>query len=97
LPKAQREASFTVAALHQWEINTHDDRCVNSAEEWISDTLLPVTSGGPFPSVSTSCRVPNNIVIHVDVAVSWTPRTTGSHDGVFRYQLVAPCGLENKV
>jgi len=49
LPKTQREASFTIAALHQWEIDTHDERCVNSAEEWVSGTLLPVTSGGPYP------------------------------------------------
>ena len=33
VPKSQREASFTIAALHQWEMEIHDDRCVDSAEE----------------------------------------------------------------
>jgi len=33
VPKSQREASFTIAALHQWEMDVHDDRCVDSAEE----------------------------------------------------------------
>ncbi|KAG6808697.1 hypothetical protein H0H92_003229 [Tricholoma furcatifolium] len=64
IPKSQREASFTIAALHQWEIEVHDDRCVDSAEElllikfdtmgavlqWIAGTLEPVHQGGPFPS-----------------------------------------------
>ncbi|KAG5719724.1 FAD-linked oxidoreductase [Termitomyces sp. T112] len=50
VPKSQREASFTIAALHQWEMDVDDDRCVESAEEWIADTLKPVHQGGPFPS-----------------------------------------------
>ncbi|KAG6849356.1 hypothetical protein H0H93_009139 [Arthromyces matolae] len=50
VPKTQREASFTIAALHQWEMDVDDDRCVDSAEEWIADTLKPVHQGGPFPS-----------------------------------------------
>ena len=34
VPKSQREASFTIAALHQWEMELRDDvRCVDSAEE----------------------------------------------------------------
>ena len=33
VPKSQREASFTIAALHQWEMDVDDDRCVESAEE----------------------------------------------------------------
>jgi hypothetical protein len=33
IPKAQRQASFTVAALHQWDIEFQDPRCVHSAEE----------------------------------------------------------------
>lgn len=52
VPKSQREASFNVAALHQWEIDVHDERCVSTAEKWISETLIPVNSGGPIPSVS---------------------------------------------
>ncbi|PPQ83362.1 hypothetical protein CVT24_001910 [Panaeolus cyanescens] len=50
VPKSQREASFTIAALHQWEMHIEDDRCVDSAEEWISGTLKPIQLGGPFPS-----------------------------------------------
>ncbi|KAG6888392.1 hypothetical protein C0995_008632 [Termitomyces sp. Mi166 len=50
VPKSQREASFTIAALHQWEMDVDDDRCVDSAEEWIAGTLKPVHQGGPFPS-----------------------------------------------
>jgi hypothetical protein len=33
VPKSQREASFTIAALHQWEMTIDDDRCIDSAEE----------------------------------------------------------------
>lgn len=33
VPKSQREAPFTIAALHQWEMDIDDDRCVDSAEE----------------------------------------------------------------
>lgn len=33
MPKSQREAPFTIAALHQWEIDVHDDSCVDSAED----------------------------------------------------------------
>ncbi|KAG5642207.1 hypothetical protein DXG03_003398 [Asterophora parasitica] len=50
VPKSQREAPFTIAALHQWEMDFDDDRCVDSAEEWIAGTLKPVHQGGPFPS-----------------------------------------------
>ncbi|KAF8171880.1 hypothetical protein BJ912DRAFT_994816 [Pholiota molesta] len=50
IPKSQREASFTIAALHQWEMVIDDDRCIDSAEEWIAGTLKPVHIGGPFPS-----------------------------------------------
>ena len=34
IPKSQREASFTIAALHQWEMELINDvRCIDSAEE----------------------------------------------------------------
>lgn len=33
IPKSQREASFTIAALHQWDMDIDDDRCIDSAEE----------------------------------------------------------------
>ncbi|KAJ7125360.1 hypothetical protein C8R44DRAFT_875169 [Mycena epipterygia] len=53
VPKAQREAAFTIAALHQWEMSINDNRCIDSAEEasnWIAGSLKSVQSGGPFPS-----------------------------------------------
>ena len=33
VPKVQREAAFTIAALHQWEMGVDDPRCVSSAED----------------------------------------------------------------
>ncbi|KAH7921645.1 hypothetical protein BV22DRAFT_1038410 [Leucogyrophana mollusca] len=62
LPKAQREASFTVAALHQWDINFEDARCVHSAEEWIAETLAPVTIGGPLPSFLGRHEPPGRVI-----------------------------------
>jgi hypothetical protein len=50
VPKSQREAAFTIAALHQWEMTIDDSRCIDSAEEWIAGSLKSVQSGGPFPS-----------------------------------------------
>ena len=42
VPKSQREASFTIAALHQWEMELRDDvRCVDSAKEVSVSLLLP--------------------------------------------------------
>ncbi|KAG1824494.1 uncharacterized protein BJ212DRAFT_530909 [Suillus subaureus] len=64
IPKAQRQASFTVAALHQWDIGFQDPRCVHSAEEWIAETLAPVTLGGPLPSVCVS-SVPTSDFFHL--------------------------------
>ncbi|KAI0316425.1 hypothetical protein OF83DRAFT_1126863 [Amylostereum chailletii] len=51
VPKAQREAAFTIAALHQWDMSLDDPRCVETAEEWLQDTVGTVAVGGPFPSV----------------------------------------------
>jgi len=50
IPKSQREASFNIVALHQWEMDEVDTRCRSTAEEWISGTLLPVNCGGPVPT-----------------------------------------------
>lgn len=33
LPKEQREAIWTVAALHQWEMGIDDPRCKTTAED----------------------------------------------------------------
>lgn len=32
LPKEQREATFTIAAFHQWELDDDDPACVETAE-----------------------------------------------------------------
>lgn len=32
-PKSQREAAFTIVALHQWELDDDDPLCVSTAEE----------------------------------------------------------------
>jgi hypothetical protein len=52
LPKAAREATFTIVALHQWKLEMDDPACVLTAEEWIKDTLALQSTGGPFPCVS---------------------------------------------
>ena len=33
VPKEQREAAWTVAALHQWEMGIDDPRCITTAED----------------------------------------------------------------
>ncbi|KDQ56289.1 hypothetical protein JAAARDRAFT_36463 [Jaapia argillacea MUCL 33604] len=50
VPKSQREATFTVATLHQWDMDVDDPRCRTSAEIWINETLSPVSTGAPYPS-----------------------------------------------
>ncbi|KAI0264192.1 hypothetical protein BC834DRAFT_884175 [Gloeopeniophorella convolvens] len=50
VPKTQREAAFTIAALHQWEMGVDDPRCVATAEDWLRETIRPVACGGSFPS-----------------------------------------------
>ena len=41
IPKEQREATWTVAALHQWDMGIDDPRCVTTAEEvsLLSDSM----------------------------------------------------------
>ncbi|KAG2069037.1 hypothetical protein BDR04DRAFT_1205836 [Suillus decipiens] len=62
IPKAQRQASFTVTALYQWNIELQDPCCVHSAEEWIADTLAPVTLGGPLPSYLGRQEPPGRVI-----------------------------------
>lgn len=62
LPKAQREAAFNVAALHQWDIDFEDPRCIETAEEWIAETLAPVTIGGPLPSFLGRYEPPGRVI-----------------------------------
>ncbi|KAJ7157802.1 hypothetical protein C8R46DRAFT_1225560 [Mycena filopes] len=52
VPKSQREASFTIAALHQWEMTVDDDRCIDSAEEAM-DRRLPEFLGRHEPADRT--------------------------------------------
>ncbi|OBZ69704.1 hypothetical protein A0H81_10189 [Grifola frondosa] len=48
LPKEQREATWTVAALHQCgEMGIDDPRCITSAER---STIGAVALGGPYPT-----------------------------------------------
>ncbi|KAF9011582.1 hypothetical protein BDZ89DRAFT_1077652 [Hymenopellis radicata] len=62
IPKAQRQALFTIAALHQWEMGVDDPRCIASAEEWIADTLGPHQTGGPLPSFLGRHEAPSRIM-----------------------------------
>jgi len=39
-PQIQREASFTVVALHQWKLDEYDPNCVLTAEEVCSFLLI---------------------------------------------------------
>ncbi|KAH9889303.1 hypothetical protein C8Q73DRAFT_707067 [Cubamyces lactineus] len=50
LPKEQREATWTVAALHQWDMGVDDPRCITTAEQWIGGIIKPVAVGGPYPT-----------------------------------------------
>ncbi|KAI0819202.1 hypothetical protein BC628DRAFT_1085902 [Trametes gibbosa] len=50
LPKEQREATWTVAALHQWDMGIDDPRCITTAEQWMNDTIKQVAVGGPYPT-----------------------------------------------
>ena len=58
LPKEQREAAWTVAALHQWDMGIDDPRCVSTAEDWMKTTIKPHAVGGPFPTVSRTFLYP---------------------------------------
>jgi len=49
LPTSLRKASFNVVALHQWKIDENDPACVQTAERWITDTIIPHSAGGPLP------------------------------------------------
>ena len=44
VPKSRREAAFTIAALHQWEMGIDDPRCVSSAEDVRRYSPLPCVS-----------------------------------------------------
>ncbi|KZP18370.1 hypothetical protein FIBSPDRAFT_792011 [Athelia psychrophila] len=62
IPKSQREASFNIVALHQWEMGNPDLLCRSTAEDWISGTLLPVNSGGPVPAFLARDEPPERVM-----------------------------------
>lgn len=62
LPKSQRAAAFNVTALHQWDIDFEDPRCITTAEEWLFGTLAPVTIGGPLPSFLGRQEPPSRVI-----------------------------------
>uniref|UniRef100_A0A0W0FTG5 FAD-binding PCMH-type domain-containing protein n=1 Tax=Moniliophthora roreri TaxID=221103 RepID=A0A0W0FTG5_MONRR len=61
IPKSNREAAFTVAALHQWDMGLDDYRCISTAESWIRDTLKSVSTGGVFPSFLGRHEAPKRV------------------------------------
>ncbi|KZS87600.1 hypothetical protein SISNIDRAFT_460776, partial [Sistotremastrum niveocremeum HHB9708] len=61
LPMEARQAGWTVAAFHQWELEEDDPRCVGSAEEWISGVFKPQSLGGPFPTFLAANETPERI------------------------------------
>ncbi|KAI0682943.1 hypothetical protein BC835DRAFT_1474152 [Cytidiella melzeri] len=76
VPKEQREATWTVAALHQWDMGIDDPKCIETAEEvspaapsifslcaqWMSKTIKPVSIGGPFPTFLARHEDPSRIM-----------------------------------
>ena len=44
VPKEQREANFTVAALHQWDLGIDDPKCVTTAEDVGHGSTCPLGS-----------------------------------------------------
>jgi len=50
VPRSTREAAFTIAALHQWPLEENDPRCIDTAAEWIANTVSKTSVGGPLPS-----------------------------------------------
>ncbi|KAG8967436.1 hypothetical protein FRC03_009956 [Tulasnella sp. 419] len=49
VPAPIRQASFNIVAFHQWPIEETDRRCVESAEDWMVETVHPHSPGGPLP------------------------------------------------
>ncbi|KAG8896502.1 hypothetical protein FRC00_005845 [Tulasnella sp. 408] len=49
---AVRAGNFNVVAFHQWKLQDVDARCVDSAEEWMQDSVNKVSAGGPIPAFS---------------------------------------------
>ncbi|KAG8862229.1 hypothetical protein FRB96_001808 [Tulasnella sp. 330] len=50
VPGVVRKGAFNVVAFHQWKLEDSDAKCVDDAEEWMKDTVNPLSAGGPYPS-----------------------------------------------
>ncbi|KAG9009848.1 hypothetical protein FRB94_013535 [Tulasnella sp. JGI-2019a] len=50
VPGAVRKGVFNVVAFHQWQMKEVDLACVETAEEWMKNTIYPLSAGGPYPS-----------------------------------------------
>lgn len=61
-PKDQREAQWTIVALHQWDMGDDDPWCILSGEEWIKGTVKEVRTGGTFPSFLSRHESPENVI-----------------------------------
>ncbi|CEL63529.1 hypothetical protein RSOLAG1IB_12684 [Rhizoctonia solani AG-1 IB] len=88
LPKAAREATFTIVAPHQWKLEMDDPACVLTAEEWIKDTLALQSTGGPFPCFLER-REKRSRILGVYGAENWARlcalKKKYDPDGVFRH------------
>ncbi|CUA67124.1 Titin [Rhizoctonia solani] len=88
LPKAAREAAFTIVALHQWKLEMDDPACVLTAEEWIKETLALQSTGGPFPCFLER-REKRSRILGVYGAENWARlcalKKKYDPDGIFRH------------
>ncbi|KAI0041089.1 hypothetical protein FA95DRAFT_1501917 [Auriscalpium vulgare] len=86
VPKPQREAAFTIAALHQWDMSIDDPKCVDTAEDWLSNTISSVAVGGAFPSFLGRHEIPERVV--ASYGANWERlaklKSTYDPQGLFR-------------
>ncbi|VDB91324.1 unnamed protein product [Peniophora sp. CBMAI 1063] len=61
-PAEARQALFTIAALHQWDMDIDDPRCVDTAENWLNNTLESVSLGHPLPSFLGRGEAPERVI-----------------------------------
>ncbi|KAG8976621.1 hypothetical protein FRC05_003460 [Tulasnella sp. 425] len=52
ISSAVRAGNFNVVAFHQWRLQDVDAKYVDSAEEWMQDSVAKVSAGGPIPAFS---------------------------------------------
>ncbi|KAI0000320.1 hypothetical protein BJV77DRAFT_382225 [Russula vinacea] len=66
IPKAQREAAFTIAALHQWGMGDDDQRRLSSAENWLREMIKSEACGRAFPSFLGWHEIPTRVSASFD-------------------------------